>query len=1234
LTRFWRYLLLVLAVLVLIVVTLPLTAPGNRLLFGMIDRFTPLQIEYRGGSLAGQLQLSRLAFEAGGVALEIIDLQAELTPACLWHSTICLRELSAGQVDLAVAAGDASGEAEPGADGGVIDIPVRVEVEHLAAGGVDVTWPGGSWRQDQMLARLALGGSNVTVSDAVVEGGRLELHDSGEPREPPPGDIVLPPIVLPLELVVDPLTLNNPSWDAYGLQQGHRVIVLRARWRESRLQIEQLDASTVDWGELALHGEILFTGDWPLQASVEGSLDRPPLHPSLHGRVLNLDIDGALSGLQVSLASPGRPAVVLSGEADLLDPEMPFQATLETEWSGSLALGELIELPEALRDVELHSPLRLDARGSRSEQFVSVRAGAGGLGYEALDIALEARQREATLTVQELTLADSAGRNSLRATGAVSLGGELAWSLSVDSAGFDFPELSEYATGRLQGRLDIDGEVGDGAWRVAVADVDLRGEVNRLPASIKGHAGFGGGEGERVLQVAPSELRADINGADLVILAPDRAEAGAMAELTIDDLGRWQPGGRGQLRLQAEIPADWRLLRVEGELQAVAWGGLEVDSGTVRGQYRFEGDHPFDLDVSLVDGSAAGIALDSLQLLVAGSATRQQLTLKSRGDVDGSLSLSGETAGQDWSGRLAPTLLQTPQGDWRLAEAVDLRWSGAASQLYIEDHCWLRPGARLCPSDLVLGERGSAGLKGAGDLGFLAALLPPNMTAEGELQLQAAAAWEPGSGLRLDGTAEVNDLELVRNYGEGEFSRVAWDRVEAVIRQGGEGLALDISVARDGFAVADAEIALPSSRDAPLGGLVRLNRIQLGSLAPFLPDLERIEGEVTGSLQLSGTVDQPRADGTIRLAGGSIALVGNPTEVKDLALVVDVAGNRADLQGRALFGGGELQLSGQFLSVPRARLSLQVTGGKHTIFYPPSTELQVSENLALDITADLFDIQGEVVVHEGRLEHEELPEGSVDVSSDVVEVDYAGNVITEQNTFATSMDVLLRIRERFKVVGSNIDATVGGDLQLLQTAGRPIQVFGNLNVVGGEVRAYEQHLKIKRGVVAFSGTPDNPELDVRAQRDFTRENISVGVAVGGTLEQPTIEFYSDPVMSQAETLSWLVRGRGMDVGAGADGTAMALSLGAGLVNRSAIVSELNQIPGVSGIQFGAEGSEDDTAATVSGYIGEKLYLSYGIGLYEPINVITARFYLKTRLWLEVVSRLENSVDLYYSWDID
>jgi autotransporter translocation and assembly factor TamB len=195
-------------------------------------------------------------------------------------------------------------------------------------------------------------------------------------------------------------------------------------------------------------------------------------------------------------------------------------------------------------------------------------------------------------------------------------------------------------------------------------------------------------------------------------------------------------------------------------------------------------------------------------------------------------------------------------------------------------------------------------------------------------------------------------------------------------------------------------------------------------------------------------------------------------------------------------------------------------------------------------------------------------------------------------------------------------------------------VFGNLNVIGGELRAYQQRLRITRGVLSFAGTPDNPELDVRAQRDIASENVVVGLQLQGTLNQPKLEVFSDPVMSHGETMSYLVRGRGLDTGASSDGVAMALSLGSSLVNQSALVTELNKIPGVNNIAFGAEGTDEtDTAATVGGYIGERLYLSYGMGIYEPINVLTARLYLKTRLWLEVVSRLENSVDLYYSFDI-
>ena len=186
---------------------------------------------------------------------------------------------------------------------------------------------------------------------------------------------------------------------------------------------------------------------------------------------------------------------------------------------------------------------------------------------------------------------------------------------------------------------------------------------------------------------------------------------------------------------------------------------------------------------------------------------------------------------------------------------------------------------------------------------------------------------------------------------------------------------------------------------------------------------------------------------------------------------------------------------------------------------------------------------------------------------------------------------------------------------------------------GGELFVYRQHLQVRRGTIAFSGPPENPELNIAAEREIRSDGVTVGARLTGPLEEPLLEVYSDPVMSQGEAMSYLVRGRALDSGAESDGTALALSMGADVVNRSGIVSGLNRLPLISNFAFGATGEQDDTAATVSGYIGNRIYLSYGIGLYEPINVLTARLYLQSRLWLEVMSRLENSIDLYYSFDI-
>jgi autotransporter translocation and assembly factor TamB len=428
-------------------------------------------------------------------------------------------------------------------------------------------------------------------------------------------------------------------------------------------------------------------------------------------------------------------------------------------------------------------------------------------------------------------------------------------------------------------------------------------------------------------------------------------------------------------------------------------------------------------------------------------------------------------------------------------------------------------------------------------------------------------------------------------------------------------------------------LRLPQDRNEPLAGDIEFTGLQLAAIEPIIPGLASLQGEVTGKLQLEGTVDQTLARGQVKLAGGRLELVGNPTRLENLDVVLEMQGDWVDVRGQGLLGNGPLELAGRILVRPELRAEIAVNGGKHKILVPPYSEALVSENLNLVAADGLLDIRGEIVVHEGSLQHEELPEGSVGLSEDVVEVDYKGNVVSEARPFDTSMNLTLLIDEKFQVLGDMINATLGGDLQLLQSPGQPLQLFGNLNVLGGELRAYQQRLTIKRGTISFSGTPDNPELNVRAQREISSEQVIVGLRLQGTLEQPELDIFSDPVMAQGEAMSYLVRGRGLDTGASADGLAMALSLGSGLVNRSKLVTELNKIPGLNNVAFGSEGSAEDTAATLGGYIGERLYLSYGMGLYEPINVLTARLYLQTRLWLEVVSRLENSVDLYYSFDI-
>ncbi|HBO14083.1 MAG TPA: hypothetical protein DD491_14940, partial [Halieaceae bacterium] len=171
------------------------------------------------------------------------------------------------------------------------------------------------------------------------------------------------------------------------------------------------------------------------------------------------------------------------------------------------------------------------------------------------------------------------------------------------------------------------------------------------------------------------------------------------------------------------------------------------------------------------------------------------------------------------------------------------------------------------------------------------------------------------------------------------------------------------------------------------------------------------------------------------------------------------------------------------------------------------------------------------------------------------------------------------VEERFRVVGELVDATVGGDLRLRQAPAGAAQLFGRVAVVGGELRAYGQQLELREGSMSFAGDPENPQLDLRAERHFPSEALRVGFTVGGSLREPRLDLYSEPQLPREAQLSWLVRGRPPDAGASMDGTALALSVGASALNQTSLVRSLNRLPLLSNVALGTETGSNGTAAT-------------------------------------------------------
>ena len=406
----------------------------------------------------------------------------------------------------------------------------------------------------------------------------------------------------------------------------------------------------------------------------------------------------------------------------------------------------------------------------------------------------------------------------------------------------------------------------------------------------------------------------------------------------------------------------------------------------------------------------------------------------------------------------------------------------------------------------------------------------------------------------------------------------------------------------------------------------------LGKLTPHISDLQ---GALNGRVQFSGSLQAPALQGQIQttdtrltpnepgitLEGVELALKGQP----DGNIVLDLA---------ARSGEGQLAIKGEsnLKTSPRSA-RLRISGADFQVMDTREAVISVSPDLALVLTGQHIDIDGQISVPSARIRPRILPESSVTASADQIIVDDDAATRSE-SSYQVSSRVRFILGERVTFEGFGLKGRITGNLLAKDRPGKPTTASGELAINDGHYRAYGQNLDIRTERLLFAGGPiTEPGLDIEAVRR-PAPGILVGVKARGSLRKPDFSLFSEPSMSQSDQLSWLVLGRPLESKTSAQDrnsvnqAAILMGLGGGL----ALTEEYGEELGIDEISIESDPDDSSSQASllVGKYLSPKLFVSYCVGIFEPVSTLRLLYTLGSK-WILVgeSSAVRSSADVLY-----
>lgn len=500
---------------------------------------------------------------------------------------------------------------------------------------------------------------------------------------------------------------------------------------------------------------------------------------------------------------------------------------------------------------------------------------------------------------------------------------------------------------------------------------------------------------------------------------------------------------------------------------------------------------------------------------------------------------------------------------------------------------------------------------------------------EGKFSLNMPAGEAPVAQVNL----HTRDGELQYQYADLPLEVYRWEN--AILTADWQDQLLNAKFTTDWaqFGNAEAQVSL-NTNSQKLAGKMQINFGDLAPLAAFLPFVDDLSGQLAGDLEVSGTAQQPQLAGQLRLAQGAAKIPRLGLELRALGLTVNSYGDgRIELRSNVQSGEGELTLSGDLekFGTPEWQMVASVSGEKFQILNQRELKAQISPTIELRANQQEVRVSGDALIPSALAEIKSLPPSATRVSEDVV-IEEEGKTNGRDGQMAFYLNVNAQLGEDVRFNGFGLSSRLSGKMSLIQTPTRPLLATGYVDVVDGKYVAYGQELTIERGRLIFQGPYDNPGLDIRAQRSLrNNEDHIVGLAIGGTLQRPTSNVYSDPpLQNEGEAMALLLTGKPLSEASAGDAYAIVSAMsGMGMDKGGSITGQIADAFSLDEFKLSAEDGLEHSSLWIGKHLTDRLFVRYIVGLFDQINKVGLTYQMTDRLRIEAESGEIQSVDMIY-----